>query len=63
MKKMLMELHKWGLTDKAIGEVVGRDQSIINRLRNGETKKCDYDTGQAIKVLWQKRKRKIRRTV
>jgi hypothetical protein len=52
--KLLEELIGAGMTEAQIGMKIGRDQSSVNRMRNGK-QRPDYETGVKIVDLHRKR--------
>jgi hypothetical protein len=56
IQNLLQLLNDDGMTDAEIGAHVGLAQATITRLRNGDHKKTDWDTGQMIMALAKSRK-------
>lgn len=48
--KLINDLMEAGLSEKEIGAAIGRDQSSVNRMRNGKVR-TDYETGLKLEQL------------
>lgn len=51
--KYLEDLVAGGMTEAQIGAAIGRNQSSVNRMRNGQ--RTDYETGVKIEQLHRER--------
>lgn len=52
--KALDKLVKAGMSDTTIGKAIGRDQSSVNRMRNGKVSP-NFRTGQKIVQLYERK--------
>lgn len=55
LSALLKELEAAGVTETEIASASGLSQPTINRLKNGEHKKTNYDAGNAIVILHRQR--------
>lgn len=54
ISKLIEDLIDVGLSEKEIGEAIGRDQSSVNRMRN-DKQRPNYETGVKIEKLHRQR--------
>ena len=54
LQNMITDIANSGLTESAIGEHVGLDQSTIHRLKAGKNKTTNYESGLKIVALHKK---------
>lgn len=54
LKKLASEILATGLTQKALGDLIGRSQAQVSDLVNGKTKTVEYSVGKKLKSLHRK---------
>ncbi|CAJ0701710.1 hypothetical protein LMG19089_02907 [Ralstonia edaphis] len=54
-KKLARDILASGLTQKALGDLIGRSQAQVSDLVNGKTKTVEYCVGERLKSLHKKR--------
>lgn len=55
IRELLSKLKEIGMTDTQIAEAIGAPQSIVTRLKNGDHKTTNYERGEAIRKLAEKK--------
>ena len=57
---MIVELLAAGMSQQAIADAIGLDQSGVSRMANAEHYRVRYEVGAALQVLYRKNARRMR---